>query len=197
MFTSVNDTGDKFFANSLTPLNSLSPVSLTPVININLRISQRIFEKIQKGSNGILGGLGDTDSWKKTWSRKSRVRLPLKVKKLTLDDRLWLHVLLICRVDDYMSQRYSESTNLRITDTRSWHSTYPRYVVDSPNRLYGGGDLPYGGRFLIMNISANMKPKSQRPYSLCQGPWPRPIYIQKYRKIGLTAMSFKGIDQSF
>jgi hypothetical protein len=42
----------------LTPLNSISPVSLTPVININSQISPRIFEKIQKGSNGILGGLG-------------------------------------------------------------------------------------------------------------------------------------------
>jgi hypothetical protein len=48
----------------LTPLNSLLPVSLTPVINNNLRISPRIFEKIRNGSNpnGILGGLGDTDS---------------------------------------------------------------------------------------------------------------------------------------
>ncbi len=45
---------------SLTPLNSLSPV-----IKINSRISPRIFDKIQNGSNGILGGLGDTDSWKK------------------------------------------------------------------------------------------------------------------------------------
>jgi hypothetical protein len=46
----------------LTPLNNLLPVSLPPVININSRISPRIFEKIQNGSNGILGGLGDTDS---------------------------------------------------------------------------------------------------------------------------------------
>jgi hypothetical protein len=36
------------------------------VININSRISPRIFEKIQNGPNGILGGLGDTDSRKKT-----------------------------------------------------------------------------------------------------------------------------------
>jgi hypothetical protein len=35
---------------------------LTPVININSRISPRIFEKIQNGPNGILGGLGDIDS---------------------------------------------------------------------------------------------------------------------------------------
>ena len=33
-------------------------VSTTPVINF----SPRIFEKIQKVSNGILGGLGDTDT---------------------------------------------------------------------------------------------------------------------------------------
>ncbi len=50
---------------SLTPLNSLSLVSLTTAINIHSRISPRIFEKIQNGPNGILGGLGDTDSWKK------------------------------------------------------------------------------------------------------------------------------------
>ncbi len=50
---------------SLTPVNSLSPVSLTPVININLWISPQIFEKFQKSSNGILEGLGDTNSWKK------------------------------------------------------------------------------------------------------------------------------------
>jgi hypothetical protein len=37
-------------------------VSLTPVINNNSRISPRIFEKIQNGFNGILGGLEDTDS---------------------------------------------------------------------------------------------------------------------------------------
>ncbi len=64
---------------SLTPLNSFSPVSLTPVININSRISPRIFKNIQNGHNGILGGPGDTDSWKKNWDRKSRVRLPLIV----------------------------------------------------------------------------------------------------------------------
>ncbi len=59
-------TAINFSPVSLTPLNSFSPVSLTPVININSRISPRIFEKIQNGPNGILGGLGDTDSWKKT-----------------------------------------------------------------------------------------------------------------------------------
>jgi hypothetical protein len=35
------------------------------MININSRISPQIFEKIQQGSDGIFGGLGDTDSWKK------------------------------------------------------------------------------------------------------------------------------------
>jgi hypothetical protein len=59
------DAGDKFFAGVIAPLNSLLPVSLTPAINIHSRISPRIFEKIQNGPNGILGGLGDTDSRKK------------------------------------------------------------------------------------------------------------------------------------
>ncbi len=51
---------------SLTPAINFSPVSLTLLnsleqINIHSRISHRIFEKIQNGPNGILGGLGDTD----------------------------------------------------------------------------------------------------------------------------------------
>jgi hypothetical protein len=76
-FGGVVDTGEKFFAFwlftrdkdlslvSLTPLNkvnSLSPASLTPAIKIHSRISPQIFEKIQNGPIGILGGLGDTDS---------------------------------------------------------------------------------------------------------------------------------------
>ncbi len=69
-----------FLPVSLTPLNSLSPVSLTPVININSQISLRIFKKIQKGSNGILGGLGDTDSWKKNLKSKISCQTPFKRK---------------------------------------------------------------------------------------------------------------------
>ncbi len=39
----------------------LPPVSATPVVNLELRISQRIFEKIRNGPNGILWGWGETD----------------------------------------------------------------------------------------------------------------------------------------
>ncbi len=53
------------------PLNSLSLVLLTPVINIHSRLSLRIFEKILNGPNGIPGGLGDTDSWKNLKSKIS------------------------------------------------------------------------------------------------------------------------------
>ncbi len=42
----------------------LPPVSLTPVANLKLRISPRIFERIQNGLNGILWGWGETDSRK-------------------------------------------------------------------------------------------------------------------------------------
>jgi hypothetical protein len=40
----------------------LPPVSLTPVAHLELRISQRIFEKIRNDPNGILRGLGEPDS---------------------------------------------------------------------------------------------------------------------------------------
>jgi hypothetical protein len=43
----------------------LPPVSLTPVANLEQRISPRIFEKIRNGPNGTLKGLGETDSCKK------------------------------------------------------------------------------------------------------------------------------------
>ncbi len=40
----------------------LPPVSTTPVANLELRISPRIFEKFRNGPNGILRGLRETDS---------------------------------------------------------------------------------------------------------------------------------------
>jgi hypothetical protein len=40
----------------------LPQVSLTPVANLELGISSRIFEKIRNEPNGILKGLGETDS---------------------------------------------------------------------------------------------------------------------------------------
>ena len=40
----------------------LPPVSATPVVHLELRISPRIFEKIRNGSIGKLRGLGETDS---------------------------------------------------------------------------------------------------------------------------------------
>ncbi len=43
----------------------LPPVSATPVVHLELRISPGIFEKIRNGSIGILRGLGETDLWKK------------------------------------------------------------------------------------------------------------------------------------
>ena len=40
----------------------LPPVSTTPVVNLELRISRRIFEKIRNGPNGILWGWGETEA---------------------------------------------------------------------------------------------------------------------------------------
>jgi hypothetical protein len=50
---------------SLTPVANFPPVSLIPVVHLALQISPQIFEKIQNGSDGILWGWGETDSWKK------------------------------------------------------------------------------------------------------------------------------------
>jgi hypothetical protein len=39
----------------------LPPVSMTPVVHLELQISLDKFEKIKNGLNGILRGLGETD----------------------------------------------------------------------------------------------------------------------------------------
>ncbi len=67
-------------------------VLLTPVVHLEPRISPRIFEKIWNGRNDILTCLGETDSWKKIRSRKSRDTVPLscvrketkRVRKITI-----------------------------------------------------------------------------------------------------------------
>ncbi len=56
----VVDTGGKFAAGVVDTGGNLPPVSLTPVVHLDLRL--RIFEKIRKGPNGILWGWGETDS---------------------------------------------------------------------------------------------------------------------------------------
>ncbi len=43
----------------------LPPLSTTPMVHVELHISPQIVEKIWNGSNDILRGLGETDSWKK------------------------------------------------------------------------------------------------------------------------------------
>ncbi len=55
----VVDTGGNFAAGVVDTGGKLS---LIPVVHLDLRISPRIFEKIQNGPNGILWGWGETDS---------------------------------------------------------------------------------------------------------------------------------------
>jgi hypothetical protein len=54
----VVDTGGKSPPVLLTPVANLPPVSTIPVVHLDLRVSPRIFEKIQNGLNGILWGGG-------------------------------------------------------------------------------------------------------------------------------------------
>ncbi len=68
----------KFFC--LKVLVHLPPVSLTPVTpvaNLELRISPRNFEKIRNGPNSIIRGLGETGSRKKP-EAKNLVTLSLE-----------------------------------------------------------------------------------------------------------------------
>ncbi len=64
----VVDTGGKFAAGvvetggNLPPGANLPPVSLTPVVHLELRISPRMFEKIRNDPNVIIRGLGEGDS---------------------------------------------------------------------------------------------------------------------------------------
>ncbi len=52
----VVDTG------ALTSVANLPPLSLTPVLHLDLRLSPRIFEKIRNDTNFIIRGLGEGDS---------------------------------------------------------------------------------------------------------------------------------------
>jgi hypothetical protein len=60
--TGVDDTGGNFAAGVVDTGGNLQPMSLIPVVNLELRISPRIFKKIRNGRNGILRGLAVTVS---------------------------------------------------------------------------------------------------------------------------------------
>jgi hypothetical protein len=53
----VVDTGGKFATGDVDTGGNLPAVSLTPVVNLELRISPRIFEKIRNGPNWYTQGL--------------------------------------------------------------------------------------------------------------------------------------------
>ncbi len=69
------------------------PVSLIPVVHLDLQVSPRIFEKICDDSNAIIRGLGEDDSGKKTRSNKSRDTVPLSLLYFTSHLEHFLHVL--------------------------------------------------------------------------------------------------------
>ncbi len=58
----VIDTGGNFAASVVDTSGILPPVSLIPVVYLDLRISPRIFGKNRNGPNGILWGWEETDS---------------------------------------------------------------------------------------------------------------------------------------
>ncbi len=58
----VVDTGGKFDASVVNTGGNLPPVSLIPVVHLDLRISPQIFERIRNDPNVIIRGLGEGDS---------------------------------------------------------------------------------------------------------------------------------------
>ncbi len=60
----------------MTLVANLPPVSLVPVVHLDLRISPRILEKTRYDPNEIVWGWGEIDSRKKTRSKKSRDSIP-------------------------------------------------------------------------------------------------------------------------
>jgi hypothetical protein len=58
----VIDTVGKFAAGVADTSGNLPLVSLTPVVHLDLRISLRIFKKIQNDPTVIFRGLGEGDS---------------------------------------------------------------------------------------------------------------------------------------
>ncbi len=58
----VNSTTHLPTTTQLEDFLHLPPVSLTPVVYLEPRISPRSLEKIRNGCKGILGCLGETDS---------------------------------------------------------------------------------------------------------------------------------------
>ncbi len=86
----VNDTADKFVSGVVDTAEQFiaGVFDTADTVNIHSRLSRQIFDKSWNDPNGILRGPGYTDSWKKNWSRKSRVRLPLRsVSVLELNAR--------------------------------------------------------------------------------------------------------------
>ncbi len=67
----------KQLLRSFLNFSHLFLMPLIPVINLYFWISPRIFVRIRNDPNGTLRGPGEINSRKKTWSRKSRVRLLL------------------------------------------------------------------------------------------------------------------------
>jgi hypothetical protein len=137
-------------------------------IYLEPRISPRIFEKIWNGPNGILRGLGETDSWKKTRSRKSRNTVPLKHCIIHhLPSRCKLFKLNICcklhKAPRNNTFRGKKGTNPSVRDP--WHFGTDPYLwlTDADSDL--GGPKTYGSWFgfgTLVHLHHSSKIKGQK-----------------------------------
>jgi hypothetical protein len=108
----------------------LPPLSTTPVVHLELRISQQIFKKIRNSPIGIIRGLGETDSWKKREVKKSRHTVPLNEADPHFDkSRLHISSSIfnnrkICRGFLYISNQVRNSDKFSVYENSPNHSGF-------------------------------------------------------------------------
>jgi hypothetical protein len=92
----------------LIPAAILLPVSLIPVVHLDLQITPWIFEKIWNGPNGILWSLGETDSWTKP--EENLVTLSLSNVTITVFRYWFRHCKTLVQWSDKFRSHWGAST---------------------------------------------------------------------------------------
>ncbi len=128
---------NKIFNNFLfKDFSHLQPVSTTPVVYLELRISPRIFEKIWDSPNGVLRGLGETNSRKKNQKLKISWHCPCK-----LHPRLLGRLMKIFPTARPLTDRASSHfLEIRWTNCNDYSNCYSQVISPLPHPL---------GRFLV------------------------------------------------
>ncbi len=110
---------------------NLPPVSLVPVVPLDLQKSPRIFEKIRYGPNAIIRGLGEDDSRKNQLQKNLMTLSPFKLREVTKyggQERAPLPP---------PPRRTVKGTRTATTVMMSWNSSRWNYRRSAPTRMPG------------------------------------------------------------